>query len=208
MDLLETFVRESDELIDEFEAGLVQLEEADAGAEIVHALFRAAHTLKGNAGMVGLSEFVGYTHVLENVLGRVRDGALAVDSRLIDCLLSAVDVVRAMVHAAARKQPLDTNEQYAATLAVLETFLDPDAAPASAEPLHSEPRDLLVEITLECAPEAALRSCSPTSPTSASCATSRPRSRPVSCSIAFCSTPTRGAWTSKPSPCSRTPSCR
>ncbi|HKP59162.1 MAG TPA: chemotaxis protein CheA [Polyangiales bacterium] len=156
MDLLETFVRESDELIDEFEAGLVQLEEANAGGEIVHALFRAAHTLKGNAGMVGLTDFVRYTHVLENVLGRVRDGALGVDSRLIDCLLSAVDVVRSMVHAAARKEALATGEHYAATLTVLETFMDPDAPPANAEPLHEEPRDLLVEITLECAPEAAL----------------------------------------------------
>ena len=152
MDLLETFVRESDELIDELEAGLVQLEDAEIGAEIVHGLFRAAHTLKGNAGMVGLSDFVRFAHVLENVLGRVRDGALAVDSQLIDALLSAVDVVRAMVGAAARSEALHATERYAGTLQALEVFLDPDAPAPGAEPLHDEPRDLYVELTLEWAP--------------------------------------------------------
>ena len=158
MDLLETFVRESDELIDDFEAGLVQLEESESGSEIVHALFRAAHTLKGNAGMVGLTDFVRYTHVLENVLGRVRDGALGVDSRVIDCLLAAVDVVRSMVSASARREPLAALPRYSETLSALEAFLDGDAPPANAEPLHAEPRDLRVELELECEPDAALAS--------------------------------------------------
>lgn len=152
MELLETFLRESDELIDEFEAGLVELEESGS-SEVVHALFRAAHTLKGNAGMVGLSDFVRFTHVLENLLGRVRDGALSADSQLIDALLSAVDVLRAMVSAAASGA---TPSYPADRLAALEALLDGDLPESSAEPLHDDPRDLAVEVTLECEPEQAL----------------------------------------------------
>jgi two-component system chemotaxis sensor kinase CheA len=151
MDLLETFLRESDELIDDFEANLVELEETRA-PELVHALFRTAHTLKGNAGMVGLSKFVRFTHVLENVLGAVRDGVLEATEPVIDALLAAVDVLRALVAAArSGKEVAAPAEQ----LAALEAFLG-DLPPPGAEPLHDEPRDLLVELSLECEPEQAL----------------------------------------------------
>jgi two-component system chemotaxis sensor kinase CheA len=152
MDLLEAFLRESDELIDEFEAGLVELEET-GGAEIVHALFRAAHTLKGGAGMVGLGEFVRFTHTLENVLGLVRDGAMAVDTQLINGLLSAVDALRAMTHAAGSGVAVRAPQE---PLAVLERLLGSSMPPRGAEPLHDEPRELAVEVTLACAPEGAL----------------------------------------------------
>jgi len=152
MELLETFLRESDELIDELEAGLVELEESRS-LEIVHALFRAAHTLKGNAGMVGLSEFVRFTHVLENVLGRVRDGALEINTGLVDALLPAVDVLRAMVQAAGGGGAVRAPGEQ---LSVLEALLGDDVPPPSAEPLHDEPRDLWVGVTLECAPEDAV----------------------------------------------------
>ncbi|HET8934323.1 MAG TPA: chemotaxis protein CheA [Polyangiales bacterium] len=146
MELLETFLRESDELIDGFEAGLVELEETGS-LEIVHALFRAAHTLKGNAGMVGLSDFVRFTHVLENVLGRVRDGALEVNSQLIDPLLTAVDALRAMLQAAASGKPVAAP---APQLTALEAILGDDLPPPGAEPLHDTARDLVVDIQLEC----------------------------------------------------------
>lgn len=152
MELLETFLRESDELIDGFEAGLVELEETGS-LEIVHALFRAAHTLKGNAGMVGLSDFVRFTHVLENVLGRVRDGALEVNSQLIDPLLAAVDALRVMVQAAGSG---GTVIAPAAQLTALEAILGDDVPPPGAEPLHEKPRDLVVEVQLECQEDEAL----------------------------------------------------
>lgn len=152
MDLLETFLRESDELIDGIEAGLVELEETGS-REIVHALFRAAHTLKGNAGMVGLSELVRFTHVLENVLGRVRDGALEVNSQLIDPLLSAVDALRAMVRAVASGAPPSAPT---AQLSALEAILGDVSIVPGAEPLHDHPRDLEVQIALECGPDEAL----------------------------------------------------
>jgi two-component system chemotaxis sensor kinase CheA len=152
MELLETFLRESDELIDGFEAGLVELEETGS-LEIVHALFRAAHTLKGNAGMVGLSDFVRFTHVLENVLGRVREGALEINSQLIDPLLAAVDALREMVQAAASG---GTVQSPALQLSALEAVLGEDVPPPGAEPLHEKARELLVEIQLECQEDEAL----------------------------------------------------
>ena len=152
MELLETFLRESDELIDGFEAGVVELEETGS-LEIVHALFRAAHTLKGNAGMVGLSDFVRFTHVLENVLGRVREGALEVNSQIINTLLAAVDALRAMVQAAGSGRTVTAPAE---PLTALEAILGDDLPPPGAEPLHDTARDLVVEIQLECQADEAL----------------------------------------------------
>jgi two-component system chemotaxis sensor kinase CheA len=108
MDLLDTFPRESEELIADFEAGLVALENTTTDpAETVAALFRAAHTLKGSAGMVGLSGFVQFAHVLEHVLGRVREGTQPIDAGVVDALLASADVMRAMVAAAAQGQTVE-----------------------------------------------------------------------------------------------------
>jgi two-component system, chemotaxis family, sensor kinase CheA len=155
MDLLDTFLRESHELIDDFEGGLVQLEEAGERSETVHALFRAAHTLKGNASMVGLGDFVRFTHVLESVLSRVRDGVLPVESRLVDAFLRAVDVLRAMVAAVNASQPLAAVAGYETVLAELAQVLG-DSHPAPGfETFAAAPRDLAVELTLDCTPEQA-----------------------------------------------------
>ncbi len=95
--LLDIFVTEGDELLAELERGLVALEAGDGEQDTIHSVFRAAHTLKGNAGMVGLEAIVSVTHGLEGVLERVRSNALAVSPALTSALLAGLDVIRAQV---------------------------------------------------------------------------------------------------------------
>jgi two-component system chemotaxis sensor kinase CheA len=93
-ELITTFLRETEELIETLEQGLVDLEDSAEPGEIINALFRAAHTVKGNSGMVGANACVHFTHVTENVLAHMRDGALLPSRDVIDLLLGAVDVIR------------------------------------------------------------------------------------------------------------------
>lgn len=94
---LETFVSESLELLQDMEEGLNQLESTPEDAEIINSVFRAAHTIKGSAGLFGLDDIVNFTHRVENVLDRVRDGDVAIDSALVEVLLSCRDHIEALI---------------------------------------------------------------------------------------------------------------
>ena len=76
---LPTFLAESRELLEEMEAALLNVTESPEPSELINAIFRAAHTIKGSAGLFGLDGVVSFTHVLESLLDRVREGELALD---------------------------------------------------------------------------------------------------------------------------------
>ncbi|MES2296921.1 MAG: Hpt domain-containing protein [Pseudomonadota bacterium] len=96
---LHVFVTECRELLEEMEATLLALEDSADRGEGVNAIFRAAHTIKGSAGMFGLDHIVAFTHVVESVLDRVRDGATVIDATLLGVLLGCTDHTSAMVTA-------------------------------------------------------------------------------------------------------------
>jgi two-component system chemotaxis sensor kinase CheA len=96
---LQTFVLESRELLEEMEGALLAAEGAPGGEEVVHAVFRAAHTIKGSAGLFGLDHIVSFTHVVESLLDQVRDGTIAIDGQMIALFLSCCDHIGALVDA-------------------------------------------------------------------------------------------------------------
>src|SRR5690606_38173954 len=98
---LHTFIAESRELLEAMEAALLGLSQSDEDtrAESINAIFRAAHTIKGSAGLFGLDRIVAFTHVVESVLDDVRGGAIATDEALISLLLSCGDHIAALIDA-------------------------------------------------------------------------------------------------------------
>jgi two-component system chemotaxis sensor kinase CheA len=88
---IETFMTESAELLAEMEHALLELEQRPDDADLINAVFRAAHTIKGSAGLFGFDDVVAFTHVAESVLDRVRDGEVRVDDALIALLLGCRD---------------------------------------------------------------------------------------------------------------------
>ncbi len=92
-----TFVLESSELLDKMEEALLRLENAPEDSEAVNALFRSAHTIKGSAGIVDFKRVEGFTHVVENVLDKVRDGVIPVSGDLIGLLLKCRDHIKTLV---------------------------------------------------------------------------------------------------------------
>jgi len=95
---LQTFILESRELLEDMENALLNAEQA-GGEESVHAIFRAAHTIKGSAGLFGLDHIVAFTHVVESLLDDVRDGKLAMTDELVVLLLSCCDHLSAIINA-------------------------------------------------------------------------------------------------------------
>lgn len=95
---LQTYIEESRGLLEEMESILLQLESASAqDAESVNAMFRAAHTIKGSAGLFGLDAIVAFTHVVENVLDKLRDGELEMNGDLVELLLKCCDHIGLLI---------------------------------------------------------------------------------------------------------------
>ena len=98
--VIEIFFEEAIELLAEFESGLLELEGAPGDAELLNRIFRAAHTIKGNAGMLGFEELAAFAHGLEYLLDRLRAGVQPVTPPAVDVLITAGDAMRAMLRAA------------------------------------------------------------------------------------------------------------
>lgn len=82
---------ESRELLQEMERALLHLEDSTDDLDAVNSLFRSAHTIKGSSGIVGIESVEKFTHVVENLLSRVRDNEISVSKELIGLLLECRD---------------------------------------------------------------------------------------------------------------------
>jgi two-component system chemotaxis sensor kinase CheA len=100
------FFEEGRELLISLEEGLMDLERRQGDRAHLDKTFRAAHSLKGAAAMVGLEPIARFTHGIEAVLEKIRSGALPVDSDIITTLLEARDHLAAMVEGEAAGSPV------------------------------------------------------------------------------------------------------
>jgi len=98
---LQTYIAEARELLQDMEDSLLRLESDPNDADTIGAIFRAAHTIKGSAGLFGLDPIVSFTHIVEDVLDRVRDGAVVIEANLIAVLLESGDHMLHLVNVVA-----------------------------------------------------------------------------------------------------------
>ncbi|PSU47525.1 chemotaxis protein CheA [Photobacterium frigidiphilum] len=104
----EMFVDESLDLLQEMESALNQLKAAPENGEMINLVFRAAHTIKGSAGLFGFDGIVAFTHTVENVLEQVRAGERLCDDALIASLLGCRDHIESLIEQLGREtQELD-----------------------------------------------------------------------------------------------------
>jgi two-component system chemotaxis sensor kinase CheA len=96
-DALQTFIAEARDLLHHMEEALLRIEQVPDDVDTINAIFRAAHTIKGSAGLFGLDGIVAFTHVAESVLDKVRANELDVTPELVAVLLRSGDHMRALV---------------------------------------------------------------------------------------------------------------
>jgi len=95
-DEVEAFLQDTDDQLLVLNQSVVRLESEADNQELLQAVFRAAHTLKGNAGLIHHERMARLTHALETVLDRVRKGALSVTPELVDVILGCIDLLEAL----------------------------------------------------------------------------------------------------------------
>ena len=143
------FVTESREQLLAFESALLALESAPDDDDVLNAAFRAAHTIKGGAGVVECDYIVSFTHVVENVLDQLRNRALTLDSDLVALLLGCGDHLGVLLDALASGSEPDAEtlaESQALSQRLSREWLERDATtrdtlPAAAAP-HADDSDL------------------------------------------------------------------
>ncbi len=113
--LLQDFITEGTELLEEYTASLTSFEEDPKDIETISPVFRAAHTLKGSSAFFGLNHIKDFTHKLENLLDDIRHQTRAADSRAIEYLFLAGNHLKAMFErlAAGDMSPVLTPEEAA-----------------------------------------------------------------------------------------------
>jgi len=94
-----TFVQEAEELLEAMEKALLEVEHDGLTDEAMGAIFRAAHTIKGSSGLFGLDTIVSFTHILESVFDRLREGSLPYRTEMSALFLEAGDYLGRMVAA-------------------------------------------------------------------------------------------------------------
>src|SRR5450830_2031883 len=107
----DALVQEARELIVAMEAALLQIESEGRSSDAINAIFRAAHTIKGSAGLFAFDSIVSFTHLLENVLDKVRNGILKLDDDMMSLLLNCGDYMNDLVDAIAQSREAHEPDQ-------------------------------------------------------------------------------------------------
>lgn len=127
VDPVETFRQEAQELLEQVEHGLLDLAHRPGDRDLIDAVFRGLHTLKGSGAMFGFDALAAFTHHCETAFDRVRKGEVPASPRLVACVLAAQDHMRAL--AEGRSVAASAGE---ALLADLQAAVDGGEAPAAA----------------------------------------------------------------------------
>ncbi|MCL2381774.1 MAG: chemotaxis protein CheA [Treponema sp.] len=96
-ELLKDFFSEAQMQVDTLEQNVLVLENEGTNKDAVDEIFRAAHTLKGGSATVEMMELSRFTHIVEDVLDAIRSDQIEMGENVVDILLSAIDVIKAML---------------------------------------------------------------------------------------------------------------
>ena len=136
-EILQDFLVEAGEILEQLSEQLVELESRPDDANLLNAIFRGFHTVKGGAGFLQLHELVECCHIAENVFDILRKGERHVDSELMDVILEALDAVNGMFSEVRERAPI--------------TAATPELLAALAR--YAEPADTSAAPVIEAVPE-------------------------------------------------------
>jgi len=144
-ELLNEFLVESYENLDQYEGSLIELEKDPTSKKLVSAIFRTLHTVKGTCGFLGLSRLEAIAHAGENLLSLVRDGVVSFNQAIASALLATGDAVRAIL-AQLEKNETEGDVDYSDLVALLVSLQSPATKGAanveeSAKPTKAVPAE-------------------------------------------------------------------
>jgi two-component system chemotaxis sensor kinase CheA len=134
------FLAEAEEIADQLGSELADLADmADSGdlnPDLLNSIFRAAHSLKGLAGMFGFSEIAELSHNMENLLDWLRLGKLNLEQALMAVLFESHELLTSLVRNVAEGGAASQNEEVAACIARINACLSPPDKTSGGSPLE------------------------------------------------------------------------
>jgi len=131
-EILQDFLVEAGEILDDLGNQLVDLENSSDDPELLNAVFRGFHTIKGGASFLNLDSLVALCHRAEDVFNELRNGALAVDAQLMDIILPVLDSLNDMFDELKNGEAL--SEADPGQLEALDSLLGKEATAETTEP--------------------------------------------------------------------------
>lgn len=161
-ELVQAFLEESRENLDQLDLDLVELERVPDDPELLARVFRTVHTVKGTCGFLGYGHLEGLSHAGEDLLAALRDGALILDQAITDSLLLLVDEIREVLSVVERTGT-EPDDDHADVIMLLRSHLlrqtptgpntpgtlPPPAAPAQTVAPAPSPEETSVRIDVE-----------------------------------------------------------
>ncbi|KPD24708.1 chemotaxis protein CheA [Idiomarina zobellii] len=139
-DILQDFLIEAGEILEQLSEQLVELENDPENKDLLNAIFRGFHTVKGGAGFLSLTALVDTCHGAENVFDTLRNGQRTVTSDLMDVILQALDTINAQfAQVQAREEPVPADKDLLELLHKLSQPESEDEAPIEAPAKEAEP---------------------------------------------------------------------
>ncbi|MDR0279027.1 MAG: chemotaxis protein CheA [Paucimonas sp.] len=136
-EILQDFLVEAGEILEQLSEQLVELESRPDDSDLLNAIFRGFHTVKGGAGFLQLNELVECCHIAENVFDILRKGERRVDAELMDVVLEALDTVNSMFGQV--RERTDITPATPELLGALARLAEPAGAEPAAAPVAPEP---------------------------------------------------------------------
>ncbi len=150
-DIINEFIVESYENLDQLDQDLVGLEKDPGEVSILSSIFRTIHTIKGTCGFIGFSKLESVAHVGENLLSKLRDGELILSPAITSALLAMVDAIRQMLSCIEESQN-EGDVDYSELIGTLTTLLKGEPSESVQAPAESSPSAEAVEASEEVAP--------------------------------------------------------
>ena len=97
-EILEDFLVEAFELIEQLDQDLVELENTPEDLELLNSIFRVAHTIKGSSSFLSFDVLTKLTHHMEDVLNKARKGELKLNEKVMDVVLESIDMMKTLLH--------------------------------------------------------------------------------------------------------------
>ncbi len=155
---LQMYLEESLDHLSDIENDLLAIEEngAEINEDLVNKVYRAAHSIKGGAGFMGLSNIKDLTHEMENILGKIRSREMIPTAEIINVLLKAADALKDLMDDILNSNDMDIKDHVKALQAILQS------GGSASQPLANEP---LSSSESQIAPENATAPSAPSAPT-------------------------------------------
>ncbi len=96
-EILQDFLIESFELIEQLDQDLVELESSPEDLDLLNRIFRVAHTVKGASSFLNFDVLTHLTHHMEDVLNKARHGELVIDAEIMDVVLESIDLMKTLL---------------------------------------------------------------------------------------------------------------